>query len=92
MQVDVNLLTADHDRHNIDMIARARDAGRINAEAAEYLTRLYSDGMDSYREVFHILGKCFGAPKTAVTEYDPVTDCSVNKPIKIADINPLSAY
>ncbi len=92
MQVDVNLLTADHDRHNLDMIARACDAGRINTEAADYLMRLYSDGMDCYREVFHILGKCFGAPKTAVTEYDPMTDCSVNKPIKIADINPLSAY
>lgn len=89
---DVNLLTADHDRHNIAFIDKARAAGRINDEAAEYLTRLYSDGMRSYREVFHVLGKCFGAPKTAVTEYDPVTDLPVDKPIKIADINPLSSY
>lgn len=89
---DVNLLTADHDRHNLDIIDKARVAGRINDETAEYLMRLYTDGMRSYREVFHVLGKCFGAPKTAVTEYDPATDSSVNKPIKIADINPLSSY
>lgn len=89
---DIALMTADHDRKNLAYIERARDAGRINDEAANYLSRLYGDGMASYREVFHILGKCFGAPKTAVTEYDYNTDSSVNKPIKIADINPLSSY
>ncbi len=92
MQPDVNLLTADHDRHNLAFIENARRAGRINADTAEYMSRLYTDGMRSYREVFHVLGKCFGAPKTAVTEYDPLTDSSVDKPIKIADINPLSSY
>ncbi len=92
MQPDVNLLTADHDRHNIAYIDGAYQSGRINAETAEYMKRLYADGMQSYREVFHVLGKCFGAPKTAVTEYDPVTDSSIDKPIKIADINPLSSY
>lgn len=92
MTVDVNLLTADHDRHNLAFIDGALAAGRINEEAAEYLKRLYADGMDAYRDVFHVLGKCFGAPKTAVMEYDPVTDSAVDKPIKIADINPLSAY
>ena len=92
MQTDVNLLTADHDRHNLEIIENARRAGRINDETADYMSRLYADGMRSYREVFHVLGKCFGAPKTAVTEYDPITDSSVDKPIKIADINPLSSY
>jgi hypothetical protein len=92
MQTDVNLLTADHDRHNLEYIAKVRASGRINDEAADYLTRLYSNGMDCYREVFHALGKCFGAPKTAVMEYDPVTDLPAQKPIKIADINPLSSY
>ena len=92
MQTDVNLLTADRDRHNLEYIAKIRESGRINDEVANYLTRLYSNGMDCYREVFHILGKCFGAPKTAVMEYNPITDSPVNKPIKIADINPLSAY
>ena len=89
---DVNLLTADHDRHNLAIINSACHSGRINEETSDYLMRLYNDGMSCYREVFHILGKCFGAPKTAVTEYDPATDSSVDKPIKIADINPLSAY
>ena len=92
MKPDVNLLTADHDRHNLARIENAYNAGRINGETAEYLKRLYADGMHAYREVFHVLGKCFGAPKTAVMEYDPVTDLPVDKPIKIADINPLSAY
>lgn len=92
MQTDVNLLTADHDRHNLEIVENARRAGRINDETADYMSRLYTDGMNSYREVFHILGKCFGAPKTAVTEYDPATDSSIDKPIKIADINPLCAY
>lgn len=91
-EVDVNLLTADHDRHNLAYIDKACAMGRINDETAAYLKRIYADGMRSYREVFHVLGKCFGAPKTAVTEYDPVTDSSVNKPIKISDINPLSSY
>ena len=92
MKPDVNLLTADHDRHNLAYIDNAYHMGRINAETADYMKRLYADGMHSYREVFHVLGKCFGAPKAAVTEYDPVTDSPVDKPIKIADINPLSAY
>ena len=69
--LDVDILTADRDRHNIAFIDNARDAGRIDDETAQYLRRLYSDGMDCYRDVFHVLGKCFGAPKTAVTEYDP---------------------
>ena len=91
-EIDVNLLTADHDRHNLAYIDKARASGRINDETAEYLKRLYTDGMRSYREVFHVLGKCFGAPKTAVTEYDPATDSSIDKPIKISDINPLCSY
>ena len=66
MQPDVNLLTADHDRHNLAFIDGALAAGRINEEAAGYLKRLYADGMAAYRDVFHVLGKCFGAPKTAV--------------------------
>ena len=67
-EIDVNLLTADRDRHNIAVIADACATGRITGEVAEYLTRLYSNGMACYREVFHVLGKCLGAPKTAVTE------------------------
>lgn len=89
---DVDILTADHDRHNIAFIDKACHDGRINDETAAYLRRLYTDGMDCYRDVFHVLGKCFGAPKTGVTEYDPATDLSVDKPIKIVDINPLCSY
>ena len=89
---DVDILTADHDRHNIAFIDKARDDGRINDETVAYLRRLYTDGMDCYRDVFHVLGKCFGAPKTGVTEYDPATDLSVDKSIKIVDINPLCSY
>ena len=88
----VDILTADHDRHNIEFIDKARESGRINDETADYLRRLYSDGMTCYRDVFHVLGKCFGAPKTAVTEYDSTTDLSAEKPIRIIDINPLCSY
>ena len=89
---EVDILTADRDRHNIAYIDGILASGKINEETAWYLKRLYADGMSCYREVFHILGKCFGAPKTAVTEYNPETDLSVDKPIKIMDINPLSSY
>ncbi len=89
---EVDILTADRDRHNIAYIDDVLASGKINEETAWYLKRLYADGMSCYREVFHILGKCFGAPKTAVTEYDPETDSAIDKPIKIIDINPLSAY
>ncbi len=89
---EVDILTADHDRRNLEYIDKALTSERINEEAADYLKGLYADGMSCYREVFHILGKCFGAPKTAVTEYDSETDLPVNKPIKIIDINPLKSY
>jgi hypothetical protein len=89
---EVDILTADHDRHNLAYIDKVLASGQINDEAAAYLKCVYADGMSCYREVFHILGKCFGAPKTAVMEYDSETDLPVNKPIKIIDINPLSAY
>lgn len=90
--IDVAILTADHDRRNLEYIEQVRAAGRIDDETADYLVRLYSDGMKCYRDVFHVLGKTFGAPKAAVTEYNPETDAVVDKPIKISDINPLSSY
>lgn len=90
--VDVKILTADRDRRNLAYIDDVLKTGRINENAANYLRRLYTDGMSRYRDVFHILGKCFGAPKAAVTEYNPATDSVVEKNIKIADINPLSCY
>jgi len=83
---------ADHDRHNLAAIERARAAGRINDEAAEYLSVLYSDGQKWFREVFYFLGKCFGAPKAQVLRYDYETDSAIDEPIKIADINPLTPY
>ncbi len=83
---------ADHDRHNLDAIERARAAGRINDEAARYLSVLYSDGLKWFREVFYFLGKCFGAPKAPVLRYDYETDSAIDEPIQIADINPLTPY
>ena len=85
-------LTADHDRKNLADIEHALAEHRINEEAAEYLRSLYSDGMDWFREVFHVLGKCLGAPKAPVVRYDYENDCGVDEQIKISDINPLSPY
>lgn len=85
-------LTADNDRKNLAIIESARVSGRINDEAAEYLSELYSDSMMWFREVFYFLGKCFGAPKAPVMKYDYETDSAIEEPIKISDINPLSPY
>lgn len=89
---DTVALTIENDRKNIAALEAARLAGRINDEAAAYLKTLYSDSLHWFREVFYILGKCFGAPKTAVMRYDYETDCAIEEPISIADINPLNAY
>ena len=85
-------ITADHDRKNLADIDKALAEHRINADAANYLRTLYSDGMDWFREVFHVLGKCLGAPKAPVVKYDYENDCGIDEKIKISDINPLSPY
>ncbi|MBQ4070682.1 MAG: hypothetical protein IJD52_04940 [Alphaproteobacteria bacterium] len=85
-------IAADNDRKNIAIIERAVADGRINDEAAEYLKTLYSDSIHWFREVFYVLGTCFGAPKAAVMKYDYETDAAVSDPIRISDINPLSPY
>lgn len=85
-------LIADTDRRNVAAILAARDAGRIDDAAAVYLTRVYSDSMKWFRELFYFLGKCFGAPKTAVMRYDYETNSAIEETISISDINPLSPY
>ncbi|MBR3782768.1 MAG: hypothetical protein IKL14_05290 [Alphaproteobacteria bacterium] len=89
---DTVTITLENDRKNIAALESARLDGRINDEAAAYLKTLYSDSLYWFREVFYILGKCFGAPKTAVMRYDYEQDCAIDEPISIADINPLNAY
>ncbi|MFQ6778233.1 MAG: hypothetical protein ACLRFI_02975 [Alphaproteobacteria bacterium] len=91
-QVDAITLTEKHDLQNLDEIARCLDSGRINQETADYLKVMYSNGMDWFREEFHVLGKCFGAPKAAVVPYDSENASGIAIPMKISDINPLSAY
>lgn len=82
----------EHDRKNLAAIELARQSGRINDEAARYLSELYSDSMQWFREVFYFLGKCFGAPKAPVMRYDYKTDSAIEESITISDINPLSPY
>ena len=53
---DAANLSADNDRKNLGIIENARVAGRINAEAAAYLSELYSDSILWFREVFYFLG------------------------------------
>ena len=89
---DAANLSADNDRKNLGIIENARVAGRINAEAAAYLSELYSDSILWFREVFYFLGKCFGAPKAPVMRYDYATDSAIDEPIKLSDINPLTPY
>ena len=91
-QIDAVLMTLEHDRRNLSAIDTALKSGRIDNATHEYLTELYSNSMDWFREVFLYIGKCFGAPKAAVHVYDYVNDTAVNKPIVIHDINPLEPY
>lgn len=91
-KADLRERIAAHDRRNLDAIERARQSGRINDEAADCLSVLYSDGQKWFREVFYFLGKCFGAPKAPVLRYDYRNDSAIDKPIKIADISPLAPY
>lgn len=85
-------ISTENDRLNLLAIERALESGRINEEAAEHLRLLYSNSMSWFREVFYVLGKCFGAPKAAVMKYDYATDSAIDEPMRIADINPLSPY
>jgi len=85
-------MAAVNDERNLAAIEQARATGRINDEAAQYLSRLYSNSMDWFREVFYFLGKCFGAPKAAVMQYDYVTNSAIDEPMTISDIYPMSPY
>lgn len=90
--MDIPAMVVERDRRNLAAIERARESGRINDAAAQYLDVLYSDGMRWCREVFYFLGKCFGAPKAPVMQYDYATNSALPDPIRIADINPLTPY
>lgn len=85
-------MVAENERKNLAAIETARASGRINDEAAKYLSVLYSDSMKWFREMFYFLGKCFGAPKAPVMRYDYNTDSAIDEPIKLSDINPLTPY
>ncbi len=90
--VDVFAETRLRDEHNLAMINDAFNDGRIDSDTRDYLTNLYSNSMDWFREVFLSIGKCFGAPKAAVRAYDYATDTVIDTPITISDINPLEPY
>lgn len=90
--IDAWQRTAQRDAENLSVIDDALRTGRIDADAADYLRLVYSNGMDWFREVFHVLGKCLGAPKTAVVPYDKETNSGIDVQMKIADINPLESY
>ncbi len=89
---DVFLATKLHDEKNLTIIDDALNSGCIDVATHEYLTNLYTNSMDWFREVFLYIGKCFGAPKAAVHAYDYETDSAINSPITISDINPLEPY
>ena len=89
---DALVRTLAHDAENLAAIDNAVHAGRINEEAADYMRVMYSNGMEWFREVFHFLGKCLGAPKAAVVPYDKEHNTGINIKMKIADINPLETY
>lgn len=89
---DVFLATKLHDEKNLAVIEEAYKSGRIDEATRDYLTVLYTDSMDWFREVFLYIGKCFGAPKAAVKQYDYSADTAIDETITISDINPLEPY
>ena len=89
---DVFLLTKQHDEKNLAIIEEALKSGRIDVATHDYLVNLYTDAMNWFREVFLYIGKCFGAPKAAVHEYDYENDAVIDRPITISSINPLEPY
>ena len=54
---DVNVLTKIHDDKNLEIIQNAFDSGKIDEATRNYLTNLYTDSMDWFREVFLYIGK-----------------------------------
>jgi hypothetical protein len=78
------------DQQNLAAINRALESNRINQEAADYLTVLYTDGMGRFSDLFNALGDCLGSPKTSVSIYRK--GHLINERIKIHDINPTAAY
>lgn len=89
---DVFELTRLSDEKNLAVIEDAYKSGRIDKTTRDYLDTLYVNSMDTYRDVFLCLGRCFGAPKAAVKPYDYKMDSVIDKTITISDINPLSMY
>jgi len=91
-ETQINKLIENHDAQNLAKIEHALHAGKINREAADYLIMMYSDSARHFKQIFNIMGECFGAPKAAVLEYNTQTWSAIDNPIKIADINPMSSY
>ncbi len=89
---DVFELTRLSDEKNLAVIADVYKSGRIDETTRDYLNNLYSNSMDTCRDLFLHIGQCFGAPKAAVKPYDYATDSIIDKIITISDINPLSVY
>ena len=89
---DVFEMTRLKDKENLEIIEKAYKSGRIDLATMNYLNTLYTNSMDTYRDVFLCLGRCFGAPKAAVKPYDYITDSIIDKTITISDINPSSMY
>ena len=89
---DVFLETKLHDQRNLETIDEALKSGRIDEATHKYLTNLYTDSMDWFREVFLTIGKSFGAPKAAVHKYDYNSDTAIDEPITISYIHPMEPY
>lgn len=80
------------DAKNIEVIRRAFADGRIDPDSRDYLESLYGDGMRWQREMFHMLGKYLGAPKTQVFRYNLAKGRIRDLPVKITGINPGHSY
>lgn len=60
---DIRILQKSIDKKAIDYINKARAAGIITAEGAEYLCSYYRDSMESYADFYYEMMKVLGKPQ-----------------------------
>ncbi|MCL1785863.1 MAG: hypothetical protein FWG39_01775 [Alphaproteobacteria bacterium] len=83
---------AAHDEQNLQKIKDALDSGRINEEAAEYLSAVYANSKKRCRDFFIALEEYLGEPTAEVRVYDYETAGPVGAPVRLSDVSPLNAY
>jgi hypothetical protein len=92
MKSSADIIAKEQDQKNHKKIEQAFEEKRIDEATRDYLTSLYHDGMNGFRNNFYFLGLTLGAPKTPIYPYDPLTDTSSNTEMEISDVGASGTY